>query len=358
MDNVTQLPVNEQVQSEAEAWIVKLDGAESLTDTDRAALREWLSRSPLHRQALEQANRFWGNNILAELAMPEQSKVSGWGRSAWAASLAAVAIVAICLAVFMPGVPAIDSANGLHVTVVGQRSTVQLPDGSTIDLNTNTQIEVEYSDFQRNVRLMQGEAHFTVAKDAEKPFRVYAADNRVQAIGTAFTVHLQANALDVLVTEGVVGLASLERAARKRPGVVAPLAGSQTSDIDTYAKGAVKPLGVLRASQSARLIDNGMTQESVTNAVQSISSSELTRRQAWREGYLVFAGEPLEQAVKELSRYTPVAIDIQDPALKAVRVGGRFQLGEVDALMGALEANFPVKVERVSYNKIRIHAIQ
>ena len=67
-----------------------------------------------------------------------------------------------------------------------------------ITLNTNSQIQVDYSEKQRNIRLLQGEAHFEVAKDRDKPFHVYAGNGRAQAVGTAFAVYLKESDMQVL----------------------------------------------------------------------------------------------------------------------------------------------------------------
>ena len=100
-------------------------------------------------------------------------------------------------------------SNGFYSTAVGQQQSTTLADGSVVLLNTNSQIKVNYNNEYRDIRLLQGEAHFTVAENAAYPFRVYAGNGRIEAVGTAFSVYLKDTTIDVTVTEGVVVLASV-----------------------------------------------------------------------------------------------------------------------------------------------------
>ena len=61
-------------------------------------------------------------------------------------------------------------------TTVGERRTVKLPDGSSVELNTASELAVRYTASARAIRLTRGEAYFTVASDPQRPFSVHAAD--------------------------------------------------------------------------------------------------------------------------------------------------------------------------------------
>ncbi len=80
----------------------------------------------------------------------------------------------------------------------------------------------------------------------------------------------------------------------------------------------------------------------------------MEKRLSWREGVLNFAGDPLEVVVNEISRYTTVSIEIADPAVRATRIGGRFPIGETDAMFDALEANFGLRVTRLSHDRVLV----
>ena len=79
---------------------------------------------------------------------------------------------------------------------------------------------------------------------------------------------------------------------------------------------------------------------------------ELNERLAWRDGILMFSGDRLEDVVKEVSRYTTVSIEIPDPAIRDMRIGGRFPVGETEVMLAALETNFNLHVTRLGHNRV------
>jgi len=226
---------------------------------------------------------------------------------------------------FRPRTPV--AANVLYSTDVGEQKPITLADGSRVLLNTDSRIQVNYSAQQREVFLLRGEAYFEVAHNAERPFLVYAGANMVRAVGTAFTVYLKKQDIEVVVTEGIVELSAMANGS-----------GGRT------AKNLIKPaikLADIKAGQSA-----DFNQE--VESIQPVMPLEIKRKLSWREGILAFSGEPLEQVVAEISRYTPVTIVISDPAIRNVRIGGYFKVGATDALLEALETSFGVRVNRVN----------
>jgi len=66
----------------------------------------------------------------------------------------------------------------------------------------------------------------------------------------------------------------------------------------------------------------------------------------------------LEDVVNEISRYTTMSIEFSDPAVKATRIGGQFPIGETDAMFDALEANFQLRVTRLSDDRVLVSAIE
>src|SRR3546814_15029131 len=111
---------------------------------------------------------------------------------------------------------------GHHATATGEILRVPLRDGSAVTLNSNSEIDVDFDEGIRHVRLLRGEALFDVAKDSSRPFVVEADSTRVTAVGTSFTVHrVSGRDVRVLVREGVVELAATPLHGRqpgRRPG--------------------------------------------------------------------------------------------------------------------------------------------
>ena len=385
MDNLHAFPNRKAIEEEAVTWLIKLDSDKPLTAQENGEFQEWLSRSAVHRESINQLSQFWGNNVLTELMVPLgkpetqrglwvgllASWVNGWagsltGSQAISATAAVSALAVSLMLVF--GGQDITQSNGLYVTAVGQQKSIEMSDGSTLQLNTNSQVEVSYNNSFRNIRLIQGQVHFDVAKNPELPFRVYAGSGRVQAVGTAFTVYLKDKDVDVLVTEGRVALAAL--APTQTPTLI-PISTSFEntaadknlySRVDPYVNSAAKNLGELDAGEAVTmtLSQNQLgpqTNEntgSVLAPIKIISQEDLKRRQSWRNGLLVFSGEPLEYVVNEISRYTTVSIEITDPQVRLMEIGGRFRVGDVDGMFNALEANFGLHVNRLAYNRVQL----
>jgi transmembrane sensor len=373
---IVEFPDRKAVAEEAAAWLIRLDGDGAPSADDLASLRGWLERSPVHREQLNSLAAFWGKmNVLTELAVPlghadgraAQTSISGprfsFSRFARAGIVTAVLLVGLAGSVMLrPDL--LLSSNDLYATAVGQQRSVTLSDGSLVILNTNTQIKVDYDDEYRDIRLLQGEAHFTVAKNALRPFRVYAGNGRVQAVGTAFSVYLKGNTVNVTVTEGEVALASIDQSVDDGMPTVdvssrdTRLSGSIAAVDDRF----VEALSTIKAGESATIQsalasgDAQVINERVINEIETVEAREMAKRLSWREGMLTFAGDPLVVVVDEISRYTTVSIEITDPVVKATRIGGRFPIGETDAMFDALEANFGLRVTRLSHDRVLVSA--
>lgn len=361
MDNVHQFPDRQMIDREAADWLARLDSDKALEPIEKEALSEWLARSPVHREALHNLNGFWGNNILTELMVPlgrhdSRSKLMPyWGRRNFVFGSFATAVFCIlaltAISTLRFSEPVFEN-NGLFVTAVGQQKILILDDGSQIQLNTNSQVEVEYGDQYRNIRLLQGEAYFDVAENPDRPFRVYAGSGRVQAIGTAFTVQIAPAGVKVLVTEGRIALASLG-------GTILDETLMKDLDKDPFVHTQSRELTTLDAGESVFMSMEDhvyLSQLGIAEDIEIVDESELSRLQSWREGLLVFSGESLEQVVAEISRYTTLSIEIVEPDLKGLQIGGRFRVGDIDNMFAALEANFGIEVDRVNYNQVELKA--
>jgi transmembrane sensor len=353
MSNVVEFEVRTAIERQAREWLIRLDSDESLSAAEEASLQEWLDHSPAHKQELARIARFWGRaNVLTELAVPlrqarraESSPPAGdlwrrWRQPHLAAIAAGLTVLSALLIVWRVQMPA-PVANGIYATAIGEQEAIDLPDGSSVQLNTDSQVQIDYSATRRRLRLLRGEALFSVARDATKPFEVHAGEGLVTALGTSFSVHLKGRQVNVTVSEGLVELAVLRGQA--------PLIG-----VVEHA-GALGPqrLGILRAGE-ATAFDPVLAQLQV----QQLPEPELQRRLSWQEGYLVFSGEPLAEVVTELNRYSPVTLEIVDPRLAQVAIGGRFRVGDLDAVLDVLHASFGIESTRIDDRYIRLHAAQ
>jgi transmembrane sensor len=223
----------------------------------------------------------------------------------------------------------------IYSTAVGQSHQVKLADGSSITLNTGSEVEVRYTRSARDLVLNRGEANFDVAKDASRPFNVRVGTRILQAVGTAFNVRLRnESAFEVTVTEGKVKVMAEEQARpRSRLAFREPTPPRTTVE------------GTLDAHQTA-------TVEARLEDVRRLQQSEIDERLAWQRGMVIFRGETLDIVLREFSRYTTTEFVLADESLRTVQVGGYFPVGQIDDLLNALRVNFGIAWRREGDDRI------
>lgn len=355
--DVVDFPNRSTIDEEAAGWLIRLDCDQRPSAEEKAELGAWLGRSTVHRESIIELARLWDRmNVLTELAVPlgevpKAKRHGGMTGRRWAVASFAVAVTLVASVAWLArdvwwGNPMADT-NGLYATAVGQQQETVLADGSVVQLNTNSQVAVNYSDTVRDVRLLQGEAYFTVTDNADVPFRVQAGDSLVEAVGTAFAVQLSEHGVDVTVAEGSVRLSRANVASPSLNGSAAAIESTATTIPDRRLD-----LGTLEVGQRGVI---GLTDSEPTAAL-SVDVVDLGQQLAWREGVLMFSGEPLDKAVREISRYTTLRIDIADPAIQQMPVGGRFPIGEIDTMLHALELNFGLDISRPTPDRVVINA--
>jgi transmembrane sensor len=332
MSEIVKLRTRPEIEEEAAIWAWRMD-SDTVCAADRKAFESWLRRDPRHRRASAELSQVWAAlDGLAEAKRDEKIATfvaTGFTarhhRAWWAAAAAALAI-----AVAVPTWVHKGSELQTLATAVGQQRSVTLADGSIIALNTNTIVETNLRRNSREIYLRKGEAHFQVAHDRSRPFLVHAGDAVVRAVGTQFEVRIRSDQhVDVFVNEGSV---EVQSAASEPPNTGA---GSR------HRVAARTIVRALRAGQELSPAGNDYT-------VVPVSTHQLSSALAWRDGAVIFEGEPLSAAIAEIGRYTDARIVINDPQVAALRVGGRFRTGDVQEFFDALQAALPVSIRRTS----------
>lgn len=370
MSDVIKLRTSADIDDEAAAWVWRSDGG--LSPAQRREFDLWIRCDPRHRRAFEEMGGVWTaldglaeakrDEKLATFTRPHPRPAPQRRFSPWPAAAAALLVAALGTQVWMY----LRSEAQTIATAVGQQREVTLADGSVISLNTNSIVETSFTRAVRDVRLIKGEAHFSVAKDADRPFLVHAGDAVVRAVGTRFMVHLKdADDVEVIVSEGRVevttdpAIETTAAAAVSRTTVVGAAAiarpvpgGRPTSGTSLSAAAQPDQLPVstgtiARASQ--RVIVDG-----ASVSVDTLDAATLSRQLAWREGAVVLDGEPLSQAVEMLNRYTELRLLVSDPAVARMRIGGRFKANDVEGFLHALQAALPVSVRRTDNGLVYI----
>ena len=224
-----------------------------------------------------------------------------------------------------------DAAPEIFITAVGEYRTITLSDGTSVSLNTDSQIEVDFNPEERRVRLIGGEALFEVASNPKRPFVVYSKTAVAEAVGTSFIVRLRDAVTELAVVEGVVAFSKLRQS--ETPAARAP-AGSGEGDQSPALADRV----MVRAGQA--LTSTALTTVATASAEKPIAvltERDMQRKLSWTDGFLEFSETPLEDVVDELTRHNAVTIEIADPDLRQLKFGGIFRTGDVEQLLGALE---------------------
>jgi transmembrane sensor len=328
------------IEDFAAQWVTRRDAG--LSPAEEHEMRQWAAADPAHQAALDQFEAAW-----TALATPARGGATGEFElevrriarrhrlAIVTRSVAVLAIVGLTFVSWRQLRP--NSVVASAHTVIHAPERRILPDGSVVELKSNSEIRVAYSPAQRRIVLLRGEAHFEVVKDRNRPFVVSARNVAVRAIGTAFDVQIDTSNVQVLVTEGTV---AVEHA---RAG--------------TAADGAVPVLPAVGAGKAVTLPTSAVI---APPAVRSVAPDEMNERLAWRKSRIQFNKTPLSHAVAVMNSHSPLSASrlvVADSATGEVSVIGVFRPDNVEGFVALLEAGgFNIKAER-SANQITLRKI-
>lgn len=207
-----------------------------------------------------------------------------------------------------------------YATTVGDQQIVKLSDGSVIHLNTDSRAEVRYSARVRSVRLVSGEAMFTVARDPARPFSVQTDSAFIQALGTQFNVYRTSGTTTrIAVVEGAVQV---------------------SEDRPAAGKEAVK----LGAGDEARVL---------AHHVVKVKEPDVERAVAWRARRLVFPGDRVADVANEFNRYNKTQIRVEGEAIRQRRMSGVFDADDPSPFIEHLARDPTLAVDKAD-GEIRI----
>ncbi|MCW2268697.1 FecR family protein [Pseudomonas sp. JUb96] len=297
--------------AEASGWYYRLQ-AEDLSATEREAFAAWLAQGPDQAQAWDEVL-----NLLGALREParqiRQAQRARWRRPrarVWAS--AAAVLLMMGLLAYSPWP---DRWRADYATTTGETRTVALADGSQLQLNTDTAVQVELGEGERRVRLLRGEAWFDVSPDPARPFVIRSGDGWVKVVGTRFSVARQGDLTRVRVAQGKVQVS----ADNTRSELLAPGRGVEYSGVS---------LGTVHGFDGAAEF-------------------------AWRQRQLVFRQQPLAEVVDELNRYWPGRTLVLGDALRQRKVSGVFEIDKPQAVLKALTHTLGLRAEQyTSYVRV------
>jgi transmembrane sensor len=303
-------------------WAASVDRGE-LSDAEKAALEAWLAQDRRHLGAYARARAVFAHFDRARALGPSfdyrefraHRPPIRRARLLWTAA-AMVAGIALFVGI------TVLRATGAITTAQGEVRIVPLVDGSAVTLNTDSKLAVEYSNAERQVELLAGEALFNVAKDRTRPFIVHAGHTRVRAVGTSFSVRkISDDNVKVLVREGVVEV--------------------------TEGEGA--HAASLRVGAASEVI----AQPQSAGPVVPVPPAQVDRELAWQQGMISLDGRTLREAAAEFARYSPTQIIIDDPDLAGRTVTGLFSANNPVGFAHAVASSMGLTVS-IEANTIRL----
>lgn len=339
----------DSVNEMAAYWLVRLV-ASDCSPEERCAFEAWKEEDQAHEEAylrLQRGGALFDRHLgdpqiqsLADRALTE-TEPAFWRRSRIQyAAIAASLILAVGIAVFLnAGVlfntdseHTVLASGEQYETAIGERSTITLPDGSFVTLNTNSRIEVDFTSAAREIRLIRGQGYFEVEKEVGRPFIVAAGDKRVVALGTAFDVRFdKADMVQVTLVKGLVEVTDAAPAPRPQEGAN-PEAGAKK----------------IRLKPGERLVAKA-------DAAPEIEKTDTVEETSWKTGKLIFRDRPLSAVIEEMNRYSVQQLALaDDPRLAEMRVNGAFNAGRATSFVSALEAMHPLKATRTGQNELTL----
>lgn len=312
----SEAPIAPAIVEQASEWLMLQWGGE-LDGDQRQAFARWQAADPEHRRAwkrLQQLQHTLGG-VPADSARAVLRDTPDTQRRA-ALKLLGLLLVAGGSGYLVQGSQPWQAAFAEYRTATGEIRHLTLSDGTRLDLNSNSAVDLRFSTSERRIRLIRGEILLTSGHDPSRPLIVETPAGDVQALGTRFAVR----------------------------------EGDDGSRVDLY-EGRVQ----------VRPVHGAAVQMSAGDSLWFSASQTSTRvpvdvnASSWTQNRLVAERQPLGQFITELGRYRPGLLRC-DAAVAGLLLTGVFPLNDTDAILHALERSLPVQVQAVTRYWVTIKA--
>jgi transmembrane sensor len=191
----------------------------------------------------------------------------------------------------------------------------------------------------RDIELLEGEALFAVAHDSSRPFRVHVGHTVVEAVGTEFRVYRGEHGTKVSVVEGRVKVFAYQSPA---PLILNPNAVAWT-DVGASDFERPPPPIPVNAREEAQVSTEGSGATEFDVERRAVSQQEIEHHLAWVNGQLIFENATLGETVAEFNRYNRRKLEIDDPTLGQIHLGGAFSSTNVDEFIVELNTLFSIR---------------
>lgn len=305
------------VAEQAVSWLVEMQGG-ALSPRRQQAWEHWLKAHSEHQRAWEHIQRV--NQRLRGLSSPLAHAALNAPKSSSRRHalkllllLGAGSALTYSLRDQLPITPLLAD----YSSPVGQRRKVQLQDGSLIQLNTASSVDVNFNAQQRVIRLLEGEMQLIAAKDP-RPLQVLTADGLLQPQAARLNLRQFDNRTELAVFDGRVALSPADHT------------GS--------------PLWV-----------NAHQQVSFNRLAWSTPHALDAGSGAWTDGMLVAAHMRLQDFLAELGRYRRGQLNC-DPNVAELLISGTYPIDDSERILSLLEISLPVRVRRFTRYWVTVEA--
>ncbi len=320
-----------EMQGQAEHWFARML-ASDCTSAERVACQRWRAQAESHESAYREVESFWLRSmelrdspamVDAYQAIEHHCAGQRTRRPRYWLPMVGTLAVALAVSVLALKLRQAVPVQELHYrTAVGEQHTVELPDGSTLVLDTDTSLVARYSRAERSIDMENGQASFSVAHDGTRPFSVRAAGGSVTALGTRFQVRAEAS-------NGRATVTLLEGAVR--------VDGPRTA---------------ARGVTTATLAPGDQLQFDRAGMQWATRSVDLDSASAWTRGNVRIRDGRLADLLAELNRYSIVQLRLVEPELAELRISGTFRPGDATSLARLLEHSWSVRAMPGGENEI------
>ena len=295
----------EHIIQQAANWLTRLHD-EDVSESERQAFNAWCQADPRHAVAIERMRALWGSFDTLP-AQPARVALNRAFAPRPARGVQAMAVLGLVLCGWL-GLEQLPVWMADQRTGVGERLQIALADGSQLQLNSNSAVDVRFDGHQRVIELLQGELWVDVAKDARRPFVVRTDQGTATALGTRYLVKRAPDGTTVVtVIESTVAVKG------------------ETSE------------GVKVMAGQRSILDHGRAEPP-----QAIDDTD---PDAWTRGLLKVNDQPLSDVLQTLASYRHGLVRFDPQALRGLRVSGVFRLDDTAAALAALADNLPIQVE-------------
>ncbi len=331
------------IVNQAAEWVVRLDEGEIGT-AEKHVFASWLLESPTHIEefliagamfngcsSVDQQSRISIEDLLQDTCSEviplvrrsndrDAATESGSTRNRWKHfGLTASVALLIAVGIVLSGISGVwlgtEDQTTVYSTEMGEQQTITLEDGSVVLLNTLTNLETKFSRRHRDIYLNRGEAIFKVAKDMERPLRVFIDGMIVQAVGTEFNIYRKLDETTVTVLEGKVSV---------RPNGNSMVAQAPMTGPSVARQGSSEHL-LLTEGKQAVLYKTGL--------IETNHEADLEKALSWQYRTLIFRAEALADVAREFNRYNRRQIVIADVELASLPISGVFKVDDSDSLV-------------------------